>query len=308
MADICFYFQVHQPFRIRKYSIFDIGNSSQYFDDEKNSQIIHKVASKCYLPANRLMLDLIQKYEGKFKISYSISGIALEQFEKYDPKIIDSFQDLVKTGCVELLNETYYHSLAWLKSKEEFKEQIEMHHNKIRELFRTNPKVFRNTELTFNNELANFIENLGYKAILAEGADHILGWRSPNYVYNAKTASKLPLLLKNYKLSDDIAFRFSNKSWQEWPLTADKYASWLSKAEGQTINLFMDYETFGEHQWEDTGIFNFMRHLPEEAIKYNLGFKTPSEVASSYKPVAELDIHHIVSWADLERDLSAWLG
>lgn len=307
MADICFYFQVHQPFRVRKYNIFEINNNDRYFDEHKNQEVLNKVANKCYLPANNLIYDLIQRHNGKFKVAYSISGVALEQFELYNPKVLESFQQLVKTGCVEILSETYYHSLAWLKSKDEFKDQVEMHKKKVYELFKVKPTVFRNTELTFNNELANFVEKLGYQAILAEGADHILGWRSPNFVYRPKTTSKIALLLKNYKLSDDIAFRFSNKGWAEWPLTADKYASWLSKVDGNTINLFMDYETFGEHQWEDTGIFNFMRHLPEEVMKYKMGFKTPSEVAK-IPPVAELDIHNIVSWADLERDLSAWLG
>jgi len=221
--------------------------------------------------------------------------------------VIDSFVELSKTGCIEFLSETYHHSLSFLYSKEEFMRQVKKHKAKIKELFNQKPKIFRNTELIYNNELAHYVEQMGYKGILAEGADHVLGWRSPNFVYKAKTTNNLKLLLKNYKLSDDIAFRFSNRGWKEWPLSAEKFSAWLDAAEGTTINLFMDYETFGEHQWEDTGIFNFMRQLPKELVKKNIFFKTPSNLIQE-QPVAELDIHHTVSWADLERDLSAWLG
>ena len=309
MPSVCFYFQVHQPYRLRKYTVFDVNNNHNYFDDEKNYAIMRRVADKCYLPTNQILLDLINKFDGKFKIAYSFTGVVLEQLESFTPEALESFKKLVDTGCVEILDETYYHSLAFLYSKKEFKQQIKMHNQKIRELFNYKPKVFRNTELTYNNELANFIEKIGYKGILAEGADHILEWRSPNLIYKAKTTNNLKLLLKNYKLSDDIAFRFSEKSWKEWPLTADKFAAWVSNAPGQTVNLFMDYETFGEHQWGSTGIFEFLRHLPYELIKYrNIDFKTPKELIKKYEPVAELDIHSVVSWADIERDLSAWLG
>jgi len=307
MKSLCFYFQVHQPFRLRKYQIFDIGKSTAYFDDAKNQQILQKVANKCYLPTNNLMLSLIEQFEGKFKIAYSISGVAIEQFEQYCPEVLESFMDLADTGCVEFLDETYYHSLAWLNSKSEFRHQILQHRRLMKSLFNCEPKVFRNTELIFNNEIAKFIEDMGYEGIVAEGADHVLGWRSPNYVYRPKTANRIKLLLKNYKLSDDIAFRFSDKNWKEWPLTTEKYVSWLNSVQGDTVNLFMDYETFGEHQWRDTGIFNFMKHLPEEVLKAGYEFKTPSETIN-YPIVAELDIHNLVSWADVERDISAWVG
>ena len=281
--NVCIYFQVHQPFRMKKYSVFDIGQSSEYFDDNKNKEIMHKIAKKCYLRTNNLMLQLINKYKNtdkQFKISYSITGTALEQFQKYAPEVLESFQKLAETGNVEFLSETYYHSLSCLYSKHEFKDQIDMHKIKIKELFNQEPKVFRNTELIFNNELANFIQGMGYKAILAEGADHILGWRSPNYVYTARTAPKLKLLLKNYKLSDDIAFRFGQKSWKEYPLTAEKFAHWINSDKGHSMNLFMDYETFGEHQWDDTGIFDFLKHLPDELFKNNhTRFLTVSELA-----------------------------
>ncbi len=274
-------------------------------------EIMNKVAKKCYLPTNQLMLDLINKHDGKFKISYSISGTALEQFEKYSPKVLDSFEELSKTGCVEFMSETSHHSLAFLYSKDEFKEQVNLHKKKIKSLFKQTPTVFRNTELTYCNELAMMAEDMGYKAILAEGADHVLGWRSPNFVYRPVNCNKIKLLLKNYKLSDDIAFRFSNKGWNEWPLTIEKYTKWLNLANGNgnLVNLFMDYETFGEHQWADTGIFKFMEQLPGALMEHpDNDFKTVSEAATVYEPVSDLDIHNVISWADMERDLSAWLG
>ncbi|MBD3204482.1 polysaccharide deacetylase family protein [Candidatus Woesearchaeota archaeon] len=307
MKNICFYFQVHQPYRMRKYPVFDVGKNHQYYDNLKNRQIMQKVAKKCYIPTNNIILRLINKTKGKFKVAYSITGIALEQFEKYAPDVLESFKELAGTGCVEFLSETYYHSLAYLYSKEEFTKQVNKHKNLIKKLFGQNPKVFRNTELIYYNELAKFVEDMGYKAIIAEGADHILKWRSPNHVYRPKTTKKIKLLLKNYKLSDDIAFRFSNRKWKEYPLTTEKFVDWAAFAQGETINLFMDYETFGEHQWEDTGIFNFLNSLPKAVLKKNMGFILPSQ-AADLTPVGELDVHHAVSWADVERDLSAWLG
>ncbi|MBN1645905.1 glycoside hydrolase family 57 protein [Candidatus Woesearchaeota archaeon] len=311
MVSVCFYFQVHQPWRLRRYTVFDIGNNQNYFDEQKNKEVLHKVAKKCYIPTNNLMLDLIREHKGKFRISYSLSGVVLDQFEKYAPEVLKSFQTLAKTGCVEFLAETYYHSLSYLYSKEEFKDQVKLHSKKVQKLFGQIPKVFRNTELIYNNELANFIQGMGFKAILAEGADHIMeGWKSPNYVHTPKTAGNMKLLLKNYKLSDDIAFRFGNKGWKEFPLTVEKYGQWISSVNGtgDVVNLFMDYETFGEHQWEDTGIFNFIRYLPGELLKHpDNNFKTVSE-AVQYPSRGELDVHNFISWADIERDLSAWLG
>jgi len=310
----CFYFQVHQPLRLRHFSIFEpVGKSvlERYFDDALNRQILEKVAKKCYLPANKAVLDLINETDGKFRVSYSITGMALEQFGLYAPEVLDSFKQLAKTKCIEFLDETYHHSLSFLYSKEEFKEQVKMHNRAIKNLFSFSPKIFRNTELIYNNELANFVEKLGYKGILAEGADHILQWKSPNFIYKPKTAKNIKLLLKNYRLSDDIAFRFSEKSWKEFPLTAPKFASWVNaiNGNGNVANLFMDYETFGEHQWEDKGIFSFLRHLPHEILKHpDNDFLTLSEAISRYKAVGELDVHNLISWADVERDLSAWLG
>jgi alpha-amylase len=310
MASVCFYFQVHQPYRLRHYTIFDTG--TDYFDEHKNAQICRKVAGKCYLPTNRLMLDLIREHEGRFKVAYSITGVILDQFKEYAPEVLASFQELAETGCVEFLAETYYHSLSFLFSPKEFADQIDAHKKAVRELFGQTPRIFRNTELVYNNALAEAIERIGgFEAVLAEGADHVLGWRSPNFVYRPPNARKLKLLLKNYRLSDDIAFRFSNRGWREWPLRAEKFAHWINAVNGNgyTVNLFVDYETFGEHQWEDTGIFEFLRRLPTEILKNpDNDFKTPSEVVDAYEAVDTVDVPHLVSWADTERDLSAWLG
>lgn len=310
MPSVCFYFQVHQPVRLRHYTVFD--KDDQYFDDDKNGSICRKVANKCYLPANRLLLDLTRRYRGRFRIAYSITGVLLEQFQRYAPEVLSTFDALAETGCVEFLAETYYHSLSFLYSHDEFKEQINKHIDTMEYYFGQRPKVFRNTELIYNNELAKLIESMDcFDAIISEGADHILGYRSPNFVYQPQGCENLKLLLKNYSLSDDIAFRFSNRHWPQWPLTAEKFAQWIHNVNGNgnVVNLFMDYETFGEHQWEDTGIFDFIRHLPEEILRHpDNNFKTPTEVVQCYDSVDTVDVPHIISWADTERDLSAWLG
>jgi alpha-amylase len=315
MASVCLYFQVHQPLRIKKYRIFDIGNDHNYFNDLSdtnlnNEKVLNKVAEKSYLPANKILKGLLVKYP-KFKISFSFSGIFLEQLETFAPKVLESFQDLIATGQAEVLSETYYHSLAFFYSLDEFESQVDLHTKKIKELFRARPKVFRNTELAYNNDLAVWAENKGYKGILAEGWDTFLGWRSPNFVYRPRGTKKIGLLLKNYKMSDDIAFRFGEKSWSQWPLTAEKFAHWVSdvNGNGQVVNLFMDYETFGEHQWEDKGIFEFLKSFPGEILKHpDNDFVTPSEAVKTYKPMDEIDVPYVVTWADTERDLSAWTG
>jgi alpha-amylase len=286
--------------------LFDIGNSTDYFDDKKNREIMLKVARKCYLPMNALLLRLIERHGENFKISFSISGTAMEQFEEYAPDVLASFKKLIATGNVELLSETYYHSLSFLYNKEEFNAQVAQHLQKTQDLFGVTPQVFRNTELIYNNELAAHVASLGYKAIIAEGADFILGKRSPNLVYHPAGAD-IKLLLKNYKLSDDIAFRFSNKGWKEWPLTAEKFAEWVDPVMGDSINLFMDYETFGEHQWEDTGIFEFMDEMVGNLVSKGVRFITPTTLADA-DAKDEIDVHNPISWADVERDLSAWLG
>ena len=314
MCSVCFYFQVHQPTRLKKMRIFDIGQNHDYFQDEanlnlSNQKILEKVANKCYLPANELLLKLLKKHS-RFKISFSLSGVLLEQLEKYCPRALESFQKLIKTGRAEVLDETYYHSLAFIYSKPEFKHQVKKHREKIRDLFSKKPAVFRNTELIYNNDLAKEVEDLGYRGILIEGADHILKGQSPNFLRRAKGTKNLKVLLKNYQLSDDIAFRFSEKSWPEFPLTPRKFAAWISanNQNNDIINLFMDYETFGEHQWKENGIFEFLSNLPYEILKdQNNDFATPSEALDRYSHIGEVDAESFVSWADTERDLSAWL-
>lgn len=313
MSSVCFYFHVHQPYRVRRYTIKDIGHHHDYFEEDpehhsSNAAIFRKVANKCYLPTNRLLLQLLKRHP-EFKFSFSITGVFLEQAEKYAPEVLDSFVDLLKTGRVELIGETYYHSLSFLYSKDEFKRQIDQHLELLNKLFSYTPKVFRNTELIYNDDLGHYIESLGYKGILAEGADHILNGRNPNFLYSLPGGKSLKLLLKNYKLSDDIAFRFSNTDWSEHPLTAEKFAHWVSalNGNGNVVNLFMDYETFGEHQWEDTGIFDFMDTLPNELMKHqDNDFVTPSESVERYEAREPLSFPDYVSWADIERDLSAW--
>lgn len=309
MASVCLYFQVHQPWRLRRYSVFD--SDTNYFDSYRNGELCRQVAHRCYLPANRLMLELIQRHAGRFRLSYSISGSVIEQFEHYTPEVLDSFHRLNDTGCVEFLAETDSHSMSFLYSREEFADQVRIHQTRMHDLFGRTPVIFRNTELIFNNDLAHFVEGLGFAGALCEGVDHLLAHRSPNFLYRAPGTRGLVLLLRNYRLSDDVAFRFSNRTWAEWPLTAEKYASWINQINGNgfVANLFMDYETLGEHQWADTGIFDFFARLPEEILQRpDNDFKTPSEAIAAYAVAGEYDVPHMISWADCERDLSAWLG
>nr|WP_321405689.1 glycoside hydrolase family 57 protein [uncultured Carboxylicivirga sp.] len=311
MRNICFYFQVHQPFRFRRYRFFDIGQDHYYYDDYTNESVLDKVKNKCYLPTNELLLKLLKKHKGKFKIAFSISGVALDQFRLYAPEVIESFKELVDTGDVELLAETYSHSLVALKDEKEFKRQVKQHAQTVKELFGYKPKVFRNTELIYSDEIGQMVKSLGYEGMLTEGAKHILGWKSPNFLYCNAIDPKLKVLLKNFVLSDDIAFRFGNKGWCEWPLTTQKYVDWIAQLDKneEIINLFMDYETFGEHQWKETGIFEFLEDLPDKVIKHKkLQFVTPSEAIEKLQPVSAVHVPHPISWADEERDLTAWLG
>ena len=315
MPSICIYFQVHQPARLRRYSFLEdkkSGLEDAYFDDKLNEKVFNKVTEKCYMPTNRLLLELLQKHRGRFKVSYSITGVFLEQCQKYRPDLLETFRQLADTGCVDFLNETYFHSLSSLFSdpeKREFHEQVEMHKTALKKITGISPKVFRNTEALFSNDIARLAEGMGYKGVVSEGIERVLGWRSPNYLYSVKHCKRIKLLMRNYKLSDDVAYRFSARWWNEWPLTAEKYSAWLKGTPGHVINLFMDYETFGEHQWADTGIFDFLRYFPEYALKYpELDFRTPSEVVEDYKALGELDVPDVISWADNERDASAWLG
>ncbi len=311
MKSICLYFQVHQPDRLRQFRFFDIGNDFHYFDEFSNRTILKRVAEKCYLPTNKILLDLIEKHGEDFKVTFSVTGVIVEQFLLYAPEVIESFKALAATGCVEFLAETYSHSLASLSSPAEFKKQVKQHEQMITRVFGVKPTAFRNTELIYSDAIGSAVADLGYNVMLTEGAKHILGWKSPNFIYTNAINPRQKLLLRNSSLSDDIAFRFSNQSWEGWPLTADKYATWLADAvSGEDIvNLFMDYETFGEHQKEYTGIFEFLKALPDAILaKGDIRFRTVSEAASFHQPVAPLHVAYPISWADEERDTSAWLG
>lgn len=305
------YFQVHQPDRLRQYRFFDIGNDSYYYDDLVNRTILKRVAQKCYLPMNRLLLEEIKLLGKKFKVAFSISGVVMEQFERYAPEVLESFRELADTGCVEFIAETYSHSLASLVSEKEFAKQVKLQADLVYKNFGKKPKCFRNTELIYSDKIGEMVAKMGYTSMLTEGAKHILGWKSPNYIYHNAINPKLKLLLRNFELSDDIAFRFSDRSWDKWPIDAGKYISFLNESikDGEVINLFMDYETFGEHQDASTGIFEFMRALPSEILSgTDFQFQTPSEVAAAHDPVAPLNVPFPISWADEERDTTAWLG
>lgn len=315
MLSVCPYFHVHQPFRIKSYRVFDIGHDNQYFNASgetglNNRAIIEKVANKSYRPTNAILEELLHRHQD-FRFALSFSGTALDQFELFVPDVLESFQRLVASGRVEVLADTYHHSLAFFYSVPEFERQVAQHARRIKLLFGVTPRVFRNTELSFRNDLAKWCEDSGYLGIMAEGWEKYLGYRSPNYVYRPAGCERIKVLLKNYRLSDDVAFRFSNRGWESWPLNAETYASWIHShhGDGQTINLFMDYETFGEHQWEDTGIFNFLRVLPEMLTRHpDTTFKTPSETIQSYDAVGVYDVPEVLTWADTDRDLTAWNG
>lgn len=357
MASTVFYFQVHQPHRLKPYSVFH--TDPFYFNEDANGEIAEKVANKCYRPTTKLILDLIKKHEGNFRVSYAITGTVIEQWKKFTPDVLDLFVQLAETGCCEFVAETYYHSLSFLYSQDEFHQQVDMHTALVQEHFGQTPNVFRNTELIYANELSRALAKITnpdgtprFLGAICEGVDRHLGYRSPNYVYRPPNipADLLPrpdgggageagggglccdkngvilgpnnrpfgLLLKNYKLSDDIAFRFGNKGWEEYPLSAEKFAKWVHQinGDGYLCNLFMDYETFGEHQWADTGIFQFLEHLPTaifDVAKKADGttenhFITPSEALAQFDPIGEYDVPDYISWADTERDLTAWRG
>ncbi len=312
MKTVCLYFQVHQPWRLKKYRFFNMGKDHNYLDDLSNRSIMQKVARQCYLPMNALLLRLIKENKGPFRCSFSITGTAIEQFRAFAPEVLTSFKELAATGCVEFLAETYSHSLASLASKEDFVEQVKLHMEVIEKEFGKRPTAFRNTELIYSDQIGAAVSEMGFHTMLAEGAKHVLGWKSPNFVYANAIDQRMRLLLRNYKLSDDIAFRFSDRGWDQWPLTAGKFVQWLASKDtpGEVINLFMDYETFGEHQKADTGIFEFMRALPAALLdkKTGLEFATVSEAAAKYQPVAVLHCPYTMSWADEERDVTAWLG
>lgn len=310
MKNICFYFQIHQPHRLKRYRFFNIGGDHYYYDDFANEDYIQRVAEVSFVPANRLMLEMIREYNGKFKVAFSISGVALDQMEIYAPEVIDGFKELADTGCVEFLSETQGHSLASIIDPEGFKKQVKEHDDKIESLFGHRPKVFRNTELIYSDDIATLVYEMGFKGMLTPGAKRTLGWKSPNYVYQSAVAPKLKLLMRNPKLSDDIGSRFSNYSWSDYPLTADKFINWIAATpkEEQVINLFMNYEVLGNFQKKSSGIFDFIRALPRFAAEKNIGFATPSEILNTLKPIGMVSSMHPISWIGEEKDITAWLG
>ncbi|MFO0931602.1 MAG: glycoside hydrolase family 57 protein [Planctomycetota bacterium] len=305
------YFQVHQPFRLRRYTYFDIGVDARWFDDAENERIVRRVAERCYVPTNALLLRLVHETEGRFRCAFSVSGTAIEQMERWAPEALEGFVALARTGCVEVLGETSHHSLAFLADDLEFRAQVADQAARVERVFGRRPTAFRNTELVIDEHVARTVEDLGFVALLGEGSDGLLGWRSPARVYGVEGCERLRLLLRHYRLSDDIAFRFSNRAWDQWPLTAEKFARSLAAlpADDVAVNLFMDYETFGEHQWKETGIFDFLAAMPRAVLADpRFAFRTPTEVATAHAPAARLPIPHPISWADAERDLGAWLG
>lgn len=325
MTDVVFVFEVHQPHRLRR-SLFWEGKVfrrltkndlfNYYFNNEIDREIFKRAARKCYFPSNQIILDVIDRHKHerkKPKFSFSLSGVFLEQCEMFEKDLIESFRQLADSGCTEFLNQTYYHSIASLYAeKEEFIEQVKMHKQIVNDLLGYTPSVFENTELLYNNTIAKTVESIGYKGIYTEGVEKILGEKSPNCIYTPKDAKKIRVLLRNYKLTDDIGFRFSARWWPEWPLTATKYAKWLAETKGEVINIFPDYETFGEHHWPETGIHSFLQHLPDEILRFNnLQMATPSEVVDKHASGGEIDVPEAegtVSWADIQRDQSGWLG
>ncbi|MBM3419630.1 MAG: alpha-amylase [Bacteroidetes bacterium] len=308
---VCLHFEVHQPFRLKSYRFFDLGHDHYYYDDYANESIMQRIAARCYIPANKILLDLIRKHKGKFKVAFSISGLALDQFSLYTPEVIDSFRQLAATGSVEFLAETNSHSLASLKSREEFEKQVNQHTQKMKDLLGVEPTAIRNTEMIYSDQIGAWMADMGFRVTLTEGAKHVLGWKSPNFVYCNSINPRLKVLLRNFVLSDDIAFRFSNRDWCEWPLTASKYAGWISQlaSSGEVVNIFIDYETFGEHHRSESGIMDFLAHFPGAVLKSTpFVFMTPTEVADHFQPIAPVQVPSPISWADEERDLTAWLG
>ncbi|MEI6901320.1 MAG: glycoside hydrolase family 57 protein, partial [Bacteroidota bacterium] len=311
MRSICLYFQVHQPYRLRTYQFFNIGDDHHYYDDYQNRHISKRVAEKCYLPANKMMLELIKEFGSVFKISYSISGTAIEQLQAHAPEVMESFRQLADTGCVEFLAETYSHSLASMVNKEEFFRQIDLHVDTIQKNFGQKPVTFRNSELIYSDVIGEMVAEKGFTTMMTEGARNVLGWKSPNYMYCNAINPKLKLLLRNFRLSDDIAFRFSTQTWPEWPLTTEKFTGWLNQIDSkeEVVNVFIDYETIGERQWKETGIFDFFRSLPKAVFaNTDFSFSTPRELNDQLQPVASLHVPYPISWADEERDLTSWLG
>ena len=310
MKNICIYFQIHQPHSLKRYRFFDIGQDHYYYDDFRVEDRIRELAERSYLPSNATIAEIIKNSNGKFRCAFSISGTALEQLEQYAPEVIDSFRELAKTGAVEFLTEPYAHSLASVYDADEFRRQVEMHAEKIESLFGKKPTALRNAELIYSDEIGEMVHKMGYKTMLIDEARHILGWKSPNYLYTHSYLPKLKLLVRNLKFSDDISFRFSDSSWSEFPLTADKYVDWLANlpAEEKIVNIWMGYEAFGIYQQQETGIFNFIKAFPYFAMERQMNFILPSEAGKKMEAAEPLSVSHPVSWSGNEKDLSPWTG
>ncbi|NLI72905.1 MAG: polysaccharide deacetylase family protein [Bacteroidales bacterium] len=309
MKNICFYFQIHQPFRLKHYPFFGIGQDHYYYDEFQTEDRIRELVEKSYLPANRIIAEMIRSSNGKFKCAFSISGIALEQFEFFAPEMIDSFKELAKTGSVEFLAETYAHSLASVYDQDEFVEQVNRHARKIENLFGKKPTVFRNSELIYSDEIGETVARMGYKAMLMEEVKYVMGWKSPNKLYHNPIYPKLKLLIRNNKLSDDISFRFSDTSWSDYPLTAEKYLSWISGMpdDEKIVNVWMGYEAFGFIQRAENGIFEFLKALPYHALEQGVAFMLPSEAIKKLESVEAPATLYPTSWSG-SKDISAWNG
>lgn len=306
---LCLHFQIHHPVHLIKYHFFDIGKNSDYADSFENKSMIKKMAEQCYLPVNAMMMELIKKYDGQFRFSISISGLVVEMFRRHSPEVLESFKQLVSTGCVELCAQTFQHSLSSVLDKEEFVSQVKAHSDTMKELFGVKCETFCNTELIYSDEIGETLAEMGFRTMITEGAKHVLGWKSPNYLYTNSINPKLKLLLRNPHLSDDISERFTDRSWEEWPLTADKYSSWLNDVEEDVVTLVMNYDTLSEHPNKKSGIVDFFRHLPEQLFnRTDFRFRTPSEITKEHQPVAPLHVPYPISWLDEEKDITALMG
>ena len=296
--------------QLKRYRFFEIGSDHYYYDDFANEANVQRIANSSFLPANRLILDMIRSSHGKFKASFSISGIALELFEQYAPEVIDSFKELAETGSVEFVTETYSHSLASVFDAEEFVQQVKMHSDTIYDLFGVKPTTFRNTEMIYSDEIAQMVYEMGYTTMLTEGSKHVLGWKSPNFLYGHSYIPQVKVLTRNMKLSDDIAYRFSDWSWSEFPLTAEKLMGWIKNSDEneKIFSLFMGYQSLGERQRSESGIFEFLKALPLQALTNKISFSTPAEIAKKFNAISPISVPYPQSWSGEEKDLSNWTG
>jgi len=312
MKTICLYFEIHQIIHLKRYRFFDIGTDHYYYDDYANDTSISNIAQNSYIPALTTLIEMARKSDGAFKVALSLSGVGLEQLERYAPQVIDLLQELAATGCCEFIAEPYSHGLAALapNGEQSFREEVKRQVDKINQLFGQKPKVFRNSSLIYDDEIGSVVADMGFKGVLTEGAKHILGWKSPHYLYHCALNPNLKVLMRDYKLSDDISLRFSNPSWEAYPLMADKYIDWIAQSpeDDGVFNIFMELCALGIYQPLSSNILEFMKSLPEAAKKRDIGFQTPSEVIKTHKSVSAIDVPYPMSWNDEERDISCWLG